>query len=73
MEKHKLYDEVEMVVSKMEIISLTQLQKLFDIGINASSILFDQLESNKVIGPYDGRGYRTVLSPTSTSDKSPQK
>ncbi|MDF2535406.1 MAG: translocase FtsK [Bacillales bacterium] len=59
----ELYDDAVRMVAEMQTASVSLLQRRFRIGYSRAARLIDEMESNGVVGPYEGSKPRTVLIP----------
>ena len=59
----ELYDDAVKMVAEMQTASVSLLQRRFRIGYSRAARLIDEMESNGVVGPYEGSKPRTVLIP----------
>ena len=56
-----LYDDAISYIKTCNVITLPMLQRYFDITPERAETLMQQLEDNKVVAPYDGKGPRKIL------------
>ncbi|MDF2556670.1 MAG: translocase FtsK [Bacillales bacterium] len=59
----ELYEEAVRMVVDMQTASVSLLQRRFRIGYSRAARLIDEMETNGVVGPYEGSKPRTVLVP----------
>lgn len=53
-ETSNLYEEVKKYVTSLDQVSISLLQRRFNLGFNRAANIFDKLEAEKIIGPSDG-------------------
>ena len=60
-ERDELFVEAGMFIIEKDKASIGLLQRMFRIGFNRAARIMDQMEQEKIIGPYEGAKPRTVL------------
>ncbi len=64
----EIYPEIKDFLKKIDRVSVSLLQRRFNIGFNRASNIFEQLESDGLISKADGNKPREILK-TNLSEK----